>query len=91
MTRTANEVFPGIYTLKKRGRGEQSKIPQKEDLPSNREERPPPNDYSIVFIVLNIRYRLFIDRQNYIQDTRYRVIYRNMLLNIGRQIVHHTR
>ena len=41
--------------------------------------------------VLNIGYRRYIGRQNYIPDTGYRVIYRVMVLNTGRQIKQHIR
>ena len=40
--------------------------------------------------VLNIGYRRYIGRQNYIPNTEYRMIYRDIVLNTGRQIRHHT-
>jgi len=49
MTRTANEASSGIHTLKEEGRKGEGKITQKEDFLSNREKRPSPNYYSIVF------------------------------------------
>ena len=33
--------------------------------------------------ILNIRYQRYISRSNYILDTGYRVIYRDMVLKIG--------
>ena len=40
--------------------------------------------------VLNIGYRRYIDQQNYKPDIEYRVIYRDMVLNTGRQIGRYT-
>ena len=40
--------------------------------------------------VLNIGYRRYIGRQNYKPDIEYRVIYRDMVLNTGRQIGRYT-
>ena len=40
--------------------------------------------------ILDIGYRRYIDWQNYILDIGYRVIYRDMVLNIERQIERHT-
>jgi len=40
--------------------------------------------------ILDIGYRRYIDWQNYIPDIGYRVIYRDMVLNIERQIERHT-
>ena len=40
--------------------------------------------------VLNIEYRRYIGRQNYIPDAGYRVIYRDMILNIGYHFRRHT-
>jgi len=41
-------------------------------------------------IVLNTGYRWYIDRQNYIPDIGYQVIYRNMVLNTRRHFWRHT-